>query len=153
MSPVDIFSRLVAGLALCSGFSAAAQTSPEATATKNSTELQADEMNYEEATDTLKAIGRVEVTRDGRVLLADTVTYNQGTDIAVATGNVSMLDKNGTVMFFDRLEMKGDLKEGFAKEVRVLLADKSRLTSREFRRTEGRYNEMSQATYSACDIV
>lgn len=94
-------------------------------------------MNYEEATETLKAIGRVEVTRDGRVLLADTVTYNQGTDIAVATGNVSMLDKNGTVMFFDRLEMKGDLKEGFAKEVRVLLADKSRLTSREFRRTEG----------------
>jgi LPS-assembly protein len=132
--------------------SAMAQDNPEAVDEANSTVLQADEMNYDEASDTLKALGKVEIAREGRVLLADTVTYNQGTDLAVATGNVSLLDKNGTVMFFDRLEVKGDLKEGFAREVRVLLADKSRLVSREFRRTEGRYNEMRQAVYSACDV-
>jgi len=116
------------------------------------TVLDADEMSYEQDSDTLRATGKVEIARDGRVLLADTVTYNQATDMAVATGNVSLLDKNGTVMFFDRLEVKGDLKEGFAREVRVLLSDKSRLASREFRRTEGRYNEMRQAVYSACDV-
>ncbi len=123
-------------------------------ATKGSdsaTELRADEMNYDEASDTLKAVGHVEIARDGRVLLAETATYNRTTDIATAEGNVSLLDKNGTVMFFDRLEIKGDMKDGFAKEVRVLLADKSRLRSKEFRRTEGRYNELKDAVYTACD--
>ncbi|MBL8645497.1 MAG: LPS-assembly protein LptD, partial [Rhodospirillaceae bacterium] len=115
------------------------------------TELVADEMNYDEASDTLRAVGHVEITRDGRVLLAEVATYNRTTDIATAEGNVSLLDKNGSVMFFDRLEIKGDLKEGFAEKVRVILADKSRLSSREFRRTEGRYNEMRDAIYSACD--
>jgi LPS-assembly protein len=146
--------RLLFGLCIALGAgSAMAQDAPGLdTKDKDKTVLQADEMNYEEGTDTLRAIGKVEIARDGRVLLADTVTYNQATDMAVATGNVSLLDKNGSVMFFDRLEVKGDLKEGFAREVRVLLSDKSRLTSREFRRTEGRYNEMRQAEYSACDV-
>ena len=114
--------------------------------------LQADEMNYDDASDTLRAVGRVEIERDGRVLLADTIIYNRVTDVATAQGNVSLLDKNGSVMFFDRLEIKGDLKDGVASEVRMLLADKSRLASREFRRSEGRYNEMREAVYSACDI-
>ncbi|MBL8629056.1 MAG: LPS-assembly protein LptD [Rhodospirillaceae bacterium] len=115
------------------------------------TELRADEMHYDENTDTLRAVGHVEINRDGRVLLAETATYNRATDIATAEGNVSLLDKNGTVMFFDRLEIKGDMKEGFANKVRVLLADKSRLSSKEFRRTDGRMNELTDAVYSACD--
>jgi LPS-assembly protein len=137
-------------LAGCAATTAMGQDAQNADAGR--TVLQADEMNYEEGADTLKAVGKVEIARDGRVLLADIVTYNQTTDIAVATGNVSLLDKNGTVMFFDRLEVKGDLKEGIAREVRVLMADKSRLASREFRRSEGSINELRQAVYSACDI-
>jgi LPS-assembly protein len=148
--------RLRAGL--IGGMTAAlAAAAPSAAAQDNTaadppTLLQADEMAYDEATDTLRASGRVEISRDSRVLLADTVTYNRTTDMATATGNVSLLDANGTVMFFDRLEIKGDLKEGMAREVRVLLADKSRLASREFRRSEGRFNELRQAVYSACDV-
>lgn len=125
---------------------------PVAVLPEGRTELEANEMSYDDATDTVKAIGKVQIARDGRVLLADTVTYNRNTDMALAEGNISLLDTNGSVMFFDRLEIKGDLKEGFAEEVRVLLADQSRLNSREFRRTEGRYNEMSDAVYSACDV-
>ncbi|MDX2145552.1 MAG: LPS-assembly protein LptD, partial [Rhodospirillaceae bacterium] len=138
---------VVTALALGTALPARAQVAPE-----SQTVVEATEMNYDEGSDTLKALGRVEISRDGRVLLADTVTYNRTTDIAVATGNVSLLDKNGTVMFFDRIEIKGDLKEGFAEQVRVLLADKSRLSSRDFRRSEGRINELSDAVYSACDL-
>lgn len=114
--------------------------------------LQADQMAYDEEADIVRAEGRVEISRDDHVLLADHVVYNRKTDIATADGNVSLLDKNGAVLFFDHLEIKGDMKEAFASEVRVLLADKSRMTSREFRRTEDRYNELRQAAYSACDI-
>lgn len=148
--PVFFLACLAVGFLARGDLTAMAQDNSAATL-QNSTALQADEMNYDDATDTLKAIGRVEIERDGRMLRADTVTYNQVSDVAVATGNVSLLDKNGTVMFFDRLEMKGDLKDGFAREVRVILADKSHLTSREFRRTDGHLNEMRQAVYTACD--
>jgi LPS-assembly protein len=153
---------LLAGLAIASASAQTAQT-PSAQGTQSApadtgtaaadtnTELKADEVNYDEASDTMKAVGNVEISRDGRVLLAETATYNRATDVATAEGNVSLLDKNGTVMFFDRLEIKGDLKEGFAQQVQVILADKSRLRSKSFKRTEGRYNELNEAVYTACD--
>lgn len=121
-------------------------------ADQTQTLLQAERVEYDENSDIVTAIGKVEIERDGRILLADKVTYNQATDVAMASGNVSLLDKTGTVMFFDTLEVTGDLKEGLATDVRVLLADKSRMASRTFRRREGRFADMIDAVYSACDV-
>ncbi|MCB2107492.1 MAG: LPS-assembly protein LptD [Rhodobacteraceae bacterium] len=114
--------------------------------------LQADEISYDDNTDTVTASGRVEIDRGGRILLADQVTYDRATDRATATGNVSVLDTNGTVLFFDSLAITGDLKEGLARDVRVLLADKSRMVGRGFSRRDGNINELFDAIYSACDI-
>lgn len=113
--------------------------------------LLADELTYDEAGNTLTASGFVEVQRAGRILLADQIVYDRDTDIATATGNVSIVEDNGTVFFFESIQVTGDLKEGLAEEVRVLLSDKSRLASRVFRRRENGVNEMYQAVYTACD--
>ncbi len=152
MSPTRLRPFIAALVLTAISAEALAQTAPSDAAEKDKTVLQADEMNYDDNTNTMRAVGKVEIARDGRVLLADTVTYNRETDIATAIGNVSLLDKNGTVMFFDRLDIKGDLKEGVAQKVRVILADKSRLNSRDFKRSSGGINELSDATYSACDV-
>ncbi len=129
-----------------------ASAAAQETAQESQTLILADEMRFNEATSTVSAIGNVEIDRDGRILLADEVTYNQDTDTAVAKGNVSLLDDNGSVMFFEEAQVTGDLKEGFAREVRVLLADKSRMAARLIRRRDGNVNEFTRVVYSACDL-
>jgi len=132
--------------------SALAQQSPGTASSEDQTLILADEMRFDEAANTVTAVGNVEIERDGRILLADEVTYNQDTDVAVATGNVSLLDDNGTVMFFEEAEITGDLKEGLAREVSVLLADKSRMAARVIQRRDGNVNELRRVVYSACDL-
>jgi LPS-assembly protein len=129
-----------------------ASAAAQETAQESQTLILADEMRFNEASSTVSAIGNVEIDRDGRILLADEVTYNQDTDTAVAKGNVSLLDDNGSVMFFEEAQVTGDLKEGFAREVRVLLADKSRMAARLIRRRDGNVNEFTRVVYSACDL-
>lgn len=114
--------------------------------------ILADEMQFDENTQVITAKGNVEIERDGRILLADTVTYNQETDTATAAGNVTLVDSNGSVLFFEEAEITGDLKEGFAREVQVLLSDKSRMAARFIRRREGNVNELRRVVYSACDL-
>jgi LPS-assembly protein len=55
------------------------------------------------------------------------------------------------VFFFEKVQVTGDMKEGLASEVRVLLADKSRMASRAFRRRPGDVNELYEAVYTPCD--
>jgi len=113
--------------------------------------LQADEISYDDGSNTITATGYVEIHRAGRVLLADKIVYNRATDVATATGNVSVTDTNGSVLFFESLQVTGDLKEALAAEVRVLLADKSRMASRLYRRNPDGTSELDNAVYSACD--
>jgi LPS-assembly protein len=117
----------------------------------NNTLLLADEISYDDAADTVTASGAVEIQRGGRLLLADKIVYNRTTDVATATGNVSLTDTNGSVFFFDSIQVASDLKEGLAAEVRVLLSDKSRMASRLYRRRPDGMSELNSAVYSACD--
>ena len=111
-----------------------------------------DELRYDENAQVITATGNVEIERDGRILLADKVTYNQEADVATAEGNVTLVDDNGSVMFADRAEIAGDLKQGFAREVQLLLADQSRMAARLIRRRDGNINELTRMVYSACDL-
>lgn len=140
---------LTAGMIIwSSSFSAIAQVEK----TGPPTLILADEMQYDENTQIITATGNVEIEREGSILLAEEVIYNQETDTATANGNVTLVDDDGTVMFFEQAEITGDLKEGFAREVRVLLADNSRMAARFIRRREGNINELRRVVYSACDL-
>jgi LPS-assembly protein len=113
--------------------------------------LLADEIQYDADANTITASGKVEIQRGPRILLADAIVYDRTTDVATATGNVSLLDDNGTVFFFERIEVAGDLKEGLAREVRVLLSDGSRMASRTFLRRQDGVSELYESAYTACD--
>ncbi|MDE0799104.1 MAG: LPS assembly protein LptD [Rhodospirillaceae bacterium] len=114
--------------------------------------ILAEEMRFDEDSNTVTATGNVEIERDGRILIADQVTYNQETDVVAASGNVTLVDSNGSVLFFETAEIDGELKTGFAREVQVLLADDSRMAARLIRRRDGNINELRQVVYTACDL-
>ncbi|HEU0156804.1 MAG TPA: LPS assembly protein LptD [Stellaceae bacterium] len=114
--------------------------------------FRADEVEYDEDLALTVARGHVEIAQNGEILLADTVTYNQRTDTITASGHVSLSQPTGEILFGDYIELRDAMNEGFAKNVRMLLADRSRLAANTARRTGGNRTELRRAVYSPCDL-
>jgi LPS-assembly protein len=114
--------------------------------------FRADEVEYDEQLALTVARGHVEISQNGQVLLADTVSYNQRTDTVTASGNVSFSQPTGEILFADFMELRDSMNEGFAKNVRMLLDDRSRLAANTARRTNGNRTELRRGVYSPCDL-
>src|SRR6202049_3482972 len=110
--------------------------------------FQADEVQYDEQLGLTVARGHVEISQAGEILLADTVSYNQRTDTVTASGHVSLLLPTGEVMFADFMELRDSMNNAFAQNVRMLLADRSRLVANTARRTNGNPFEVRRRRYS-----
>ncbi|MFA7429042.1 MAG: LPS assembly protein LptD, partial [Rhodospirillaceae bacterium] len=113
--------------------------------------ITADELTHDRALGIVTARGNVEIQYGGRILLADTVNYQVASDRVTATGSVILTEPDGNTLFSDHIELTGQLGEGYAREVRVLLNDGSRAAANSATRTGGRVTELNQAVYSACD--
>ena len=145
------WATLLAGAAI----PAAAQLSPGTGSSHNQNApivFRADEVEYDEQLALTVARGHVEISQNGLVLLADTVTYNQRTDTITASGNVSFSQPTGEIVFAEFMELRDSMNEGFAKNVRMLLADRSRLAANTARRTNGNRTELRRGVYSPCDL-
>src|SRR5439155_10655046 len=114
--------------------------------------FRADEIQYDEQLALTIARGHVEISQNGQVLLADTVSYNQRTDTVTASGNVSLTQPTGEIVFADFIELRDSMSEGFAKNVRMLMADRSRLAANAMRRTNANHTELVRGVYSPCDL-
>ncbi|MGH6738408.1 MAG: LPS-assembly protein LptD, partial [Bradyrhizobium sp.] len=114
--------------------------------------VTADELQYSQDLGLVIAKGHVELSQNGQVLLADTVTYNQRTDTVTASGHVSMTQPTGEIAFADYMELRNNFRDGFIKDVRLLLFDGSRLAGNAARRVAGVRTEVRRAVYSPCQL-
>jgi LPS-assembly protein len=114
--------------------------------------FSADEVNYDDDYGLVIARGNVEISQGNRTLLADTVSYNRRTDTVTASGHVSMLQETGDVVFGNYVELTDSMREGFIQDIRILMADRSRLAGNTGRRTEGNRTEIRRGVYSPCDL-
>jgi LPS-assembly protein len=114
--------------------------------------FQADEVEYDEQLSLTVAKGHVEISQGPQVLLADVVTYNQRTDTVTASGHVSLMTTTGEVIFADYMELRDQMNNAFASDVRMLLSDRSRLVANGARRTNGNRLDARRAVYSPCDL-
>ena len=113
--------------------------------------ISADQVIYDESLGVVTASGNVEIAQDGRVLLADTVTYNLRAKVVSASGNITLLDPSGDVLFADYVELTDDLREGFIRDIRVLMEDRTRLAAASGQRRGGNRTEFSKAIFSPRD--
>lgn len=113
--------------------------------------FQADEVQYDDQLALTIAKGHVELAQGTQILLADVITYNQRTDTVTASGHASLMMPDGTVMFSEYIELRNGMNDAFADNVRMLMADRSRLAANAARRTNGNRLDMRRAVYSACD--
>lgn len=112
----------------------------------------ADQVQYDQNHGLVIAKGNVELSQADQILLADTVTYNQRTDTVTASGHVSLLEPTGDIVFADFIELHNDMRDGFIKDVRMLLSDRSRLAANTARRVGGKRIEMRRGVYSPCQL-
>jgi LPS-assembly protein len=114
--------------------------------------ISADRVTYDETLGIVTASGKVEISQGARVLHAESVSYNLRNDIVTASGNVSLLEPDGEVVFADYVELTGDLREGFIKDIRVLLSDRSRMAADSGLRTAGNRTVFRRGVFSPCDL-
>lgn len=114
--------------------------------------FSADEVQYDEDLGLVVAKGNVELTQKDQILLADIVTYNQRTDTVTASGHISLLQATGDLIFADFIELHDDMRDGFIRNVRMVMSDRSRLAGNTARRTDANRMEIRRGVYSPCDL-
>ena len=111
--------------------------------------ITADQITYDRDLGVVVASGHVEVSQNDRILTADTLTYNERRKTVAASGNVALLDPTGNVVFADYMEVSDDLKNAVIQNIRMLLADKSRMAAARGTRT-GDIDVLDKGVYSPC---
>ncbi|MGC6511680.1 MAG: LPS-assembly protein LptD [Parvibaculales bacterium] len=112
--------------------------------------IEADQLEFDETEDMLKASGNVKIFYQGNTLRADSVEWKQKADILKAVGNVVLIDEDGTVSTIDEAVISDKMREAVMQRLRILLADKSRLTGADAKRTGGTLTVLNKARYTAC---
>lgn len=138
-----------AALLLAAALLAAAGRAAEADAPVS---FKADTLTHDREKGLVTARGNVEIRRGGRVLRADEVVYDRPADRLRAQGGVSLRDATGDVIFADRADVTGDLKDGVAERIRIRLADESRFSAESARHSNGVRTELRQAVYTPCRL-
>jgi LPS-assembly protein len=114
-------------------------------------DFSADELTYDEAFGTVTARGNVEVNQDDSMVKADNINYNIRSNQVSASGNVVIVYTDGTVAFADYTELSGNLKSGIIKNIKLILADKSKMAAKKAERRYGK-NTLESVVYSPCDL-
>jgi LPS-assembly protein len=114
--------------------------------------FSADEVVSDEALGIVTARGNVEISQGGRTLLSDTVSYNRRSGVVTASGNVRLLEVDGTTYFAEYVELSDDLRDGFIRDIGVLMADRTRIAAASGTRRDGRITVFRKAVFSPCEL-
>ncbi|MEM7505342.1 MAG: LPS assembly protein LptD [Pseudomonadota bacterium] len=114
--------------------------------------LVADEVTYESETGRLIAEGNVEVFYGERTLTADRIVYDDATGRISAEGEIVLRDPTGTTVYADVIDLDADLRDGLVRGAQSLIGTQGKIAAVEGRRVEDRYNVLSKAVYSPCEV-
>ncbi|MEX0921258.1 MAG: LPS assembly protein LptD [Rhodovibrionaceae bacterium] len=114
--------------------------------------ISADSITYDQNLGVVTATGDVEVAQGDYTVLADTISYNMRSGLVSASGNVALVGPRGDVVFSNYLELKDNLREGFIRDIRVLLSDDSRIAAASGSRTGGTRTTFNKAVFSPCPL-
>lgn len=114
--------------------------------------FSADEMINNDQTQTITATGNVNIIRNDTTIIADKVIYDQKDDIVTAVGNVIMVEKDGNVVFSDYVKLTDKMSQGSIDDVKVVMADESRVAAKRFRKLANDNKVMDKVVYSPCDV-
>ncbi len=126
---------------------------PKSTSNEDNPEIyfSADSVENNQELSIITAIGQVEIIRNNLTVKADKVIYNQGNDTIIASGNVVMLEESGNVVFSDYAELSDKMTKGEMENIKIIMADKTRIAAQTFRRHSDDKKIMTNVVYTPCD--
>ena len=114
--------------------------------------LQADQVVYDSDSQTVSAVGHVEIVDGVRILDADNVTYDENSDKVTASGHVSVTDEKGNVAFADHVVLTDRMRDGALNGFGALIGKNGRLAATDAQRIQDRLVIANHAVYSPCKI-
>ncbi len=113
--------------------------------------IEADTLIYDNDNETVTAVGAVQIDYGGNRLVAQRVTYNRRTGRLVASGNVQLIDRTGTKIFADEIDITDDFADGFVNALRIETVDKTYFAAESAERRDGIVTTFNQGVYTACE--
>ena len=140
------------GTALLLPFLSFAETAPANKTKRTEIHFSADQVEENSETKVITATGNVNILRQGTSLKADKIVYDRKNDIITAVGNVSIVQPDGTTVFADDAQLEDKMSKGTVHEVKMILADESRVAARRIKQSENKNKYFFYGVYSPCDI-
>ncbi len=113
--------------------------------------VEANELVYNDKTNTVTAEGNARVYYQGKILEADRVIYDRNTKRVFAEGHAKLTEKDGTITHGDRFDVTDDFRDGFVESLRTDTTDKTHFSAPHSERSEGETTVFDLGTYTACD--
>jgi LPS-assembly protein len=148
---------LAAGTVMIAPVSATAQVSGEQLFSGAPTNanaqmlLEADELIYDEANNSVAAVGNVQIAYDGYTLVAERVTYDRGTGRVIASGGVEIVEPKGNRVFAQEIDVTDNFQDGFVSALRVETPDNTRFIAESAERRNGDIAVFNNGVYTACE--
>jgi LPS-assembly protein len=114
--------------------------------------FSADQLVYQQDSDTVTATGEVRMNREGYNLRADSVSWNRVSGEVRASGDVRVVSPGGDVAYGDSVVLEDTLRDGVVQNLLLVLADGGRLAAAEATRRDG-YTTLNRAAYTPCAVV
>lgn len=113
--------------------------------------LEADTLIYDNDQNRVTAAGSVQIEYNGNRIVAQRVTYDRNTGRVIATGNVELVDRQGTKIYSDEVDITEDFRDGFVNALRVETADKTYFAAESAERRGGVLTTFNNGVYTACE--
>ena len=111
----------------------------------------ADQLEYDDNSQTVTASGNVQLSREGNRLRADKVVWNRATGQVHASGNISITNPAGDIAYGDSIELTDTLKDGVVENLLLVLERGGRLAARRGVR-QNEVITLEHAAYSPCAV-
>lgn len=113
--------------------------------------LEADTLVYDNDNQTVVAVGGVQIEYGGNKLVAQRVEYDRNTRRMVASGNVQIVDRDGTKINSQHMDVTDDFADGFVNALRVETPDKTYFGAESAERMGGVLTTFHNGVYTACE--
>ena len=143
--------RIIFLLVLFCSTSAFAQTNKQTSSNSENINFSSDNLQVNENTNIMTAIGNVIITSDNRKITADKVEYDQTKDIAIAIGNVLITEQDGSIYEADKVTLTNEFKSIVAIPLYAKLTDKSYISAEELIKNDLGESFFNEGVYSACE--
>lgn len=126
---------------------------PAETKTPREVAFEADELRYNQETDTVSASGNVILRSGDQSLKAQNVTWNRLTGEIIAEGDIRLIDDDGNQLYTERVVLTDELQAGAMTNLLLAFRQGGRLAAAQAQRLEDGDIALDQVAYSSCPVL